>query len=138
LKILDLYGRPKNIGAKKYKIDWYGKSPSKGQFSTKQFLKQFWYNDIVFEEFVIPSSRLRVDFLNYTKKIAVEFDGKQHSEFVEHFHKNRSKFLKSFNRDVQKEEWIKKNNFSLIQIVEDDLKFLSRKYILENFSIDIL
>ena len=90
---------------KKYLIDWDKPSRSKEQTKVKEFLKKYWYNDIVYEEYSVPSSgRLKIDFLNATKKIAIEHQGKGvHNEFNPFFHKNnRANYLASIKRDIKK------------------------------------
>ena len=101
----------------KYLIDWDKKSRSKIQFKTKQFLKEYWENHIVYEEFPVYGTRLKVDILNATKKIAVEVNGSQHSSFNKFFHGNsRQKFLQSIKRDCKKLDWLEVNGFEVIEI----------------------
>ena len=92
--------KPKN-----YLIKWDGQSLSKLQFSTKQFLKSYWDVDIVFEEFPIPGTRMRFDFYNSNKNIAVEVQGGQHLKYTPFFHgKSKSTFLSQIRRDNDKQK----------------------------------
>ena len=82
---------------------------------------------------------MKVDFINATKKIAVEVNGPQHDAFHKFFHGNsRAKYLQSIKRDTQKAQWLEKNNFILMQIYEDDIKSLSTEYIKETFGVSLV
>lgn len=122
MKFLDPLGRPRNLkGAKKYLVDWDAKSRSKFQNRVKDFLKPYWKNDIVFEEFRIVGSRLSLDFYNANKKIAVEVQGDQHTKYVKHFHKNRLKYLDQLKRDQKKLDFCEFNGIKLVEIYSTDV-----------------
>lgn len=122
MKFVDPLGRPRNLkGAKKYLIDWEAKSRSKFQNRVKDFLKPYWKNDIVFEEFRIVGSRLSLDFYNANKKIAVEVQGDQHTRYVKHFHKNRLKYLDQLKRDQKKLDFCEFNDIKLVEIYSTDV-----------------
>lgn len=126
MRLRSITGRLVNRNVSKYLIDWGKKSRSKIQFATKQFLKEYWKNHIVYEEFPVYGTRLKVDILNATKKIAVEVNGRQHSTFNKFFHGgSRQKFLQSIKRDCKKLDWLESNNFEVIEIEEDEVPLLS-------------
>jgi hypothetical protein len=138
VRLKNIYGRYVNKNVEKYRIDWEEKSRSKAQFRTKEFLKQYWQNDIVYEEFPVYGTRMKVDIVNMTKKIAIEVQGNQHYSFNKHFHKNsRLKYLASLKRDVKKIEWLELNDFLVAEITEDETKSLSRKFFEESFGINL-
>ena len=110
---------------KKYLIDWEGKSKSNIQFKTKLFLSQYWRNHVVFEEFPVAGTRLRFDFYNANKQIAVEVHGRQHVKFVPFFHKRRSGFVSQIRRDQQKIDFCDLNNIKLVEIFDE--KEISKK-----------
>ena len=59
MKFIDSYGKQRNLkNAKKYLIDWDKPSRSKFQTQVKRFLRRYWKNDIVFEEFRVVGTRL--------------------------------------------------------------------------------
>jgi hypothetical protein len=123
----------------KYLIDWEKKSKSKLQFNVKQFFKSYWQNHIVYEEFPVYGTRLKVDFINMTKKMAVEVHGPQHESFNKFFHGNsRAKYLASIKRDAQKAEWLEKNNFIFIEIYDKDIDNLSRQFIEKTYNISLV
>ena len=137
MRLYNVYGKLQSKKVSKYLIDWDKKSKSNIQFETKQFLKVFWQNHIVYEEFPVYGTKLKVDFINATKKIAIEVNGKQHSEFVKFFHGSRLDYYKSISRDVNKAEWLEKNGFELLELEEKDVKNLSIDYLKEEFGIYI-
>jgi very-short-patch-repair endonuclease len=124
----------KNVN--KYLINWDEGSRSKLQKRVKDFFFKHWKCNIVYEQFPVYGTRMKVDFLNATTKTAVEVNGDQHIKFNKFFHKNsRTQFLKSIKRDLNKAQWLKKNNFSLIELYTEDVNALSEEYLEKYFSI---
>jgi len=122
MKFLDPLGKERNLkGAKKYLINWEEKSRSKFQKNVKDFLKDYWLHDIVFEEFRIVGTRLSLDFYNANKKITVEVQGDQHVRYVKHFHKNRLKYLEQLKRDQKKLDFCEINDIKLVEIYSTDV-----------------
>ena len=116
-----LYGKEKPIrNPHKYKIKWNGKSRSKFQKNVKKYIYKHWKYDAVYEEFKVAGTQLTLDFYNHTKKIAIEVQGAQHLQFVKHFHKTRSNFLRQIRRDDKKMDFCELNNIKLVQIYPDD------------------
>lgn len=104
----------------KYYIDWDKKSRSKVQTRAKEYLRQFWDADYVYEEFPVVGTRLTLDFYNQSRQIACEIDGLQHYNFSKFFHSNsRENFLGQLKRDDYKEKFCHINNIQLIRIRED-------------------
>lgn len=138
MRLLNIYGKLVNKNVNKYRIDWSKKSRSKLQTSVKNFLQPFWKNMIVYEEFPVYGSRMKVDFINASLKIAVEVNGSQHGAFNKFFHNNsRAKYLSSIRRDYEKYEWLIKNNFKVIEIEDHEVPLLTKDFILEKFNIEI-
>ena len=138
MRLFNIHGRLQKKSVSKYLIDWNKKSRSKVQFKTKKFLEPFWKGQIVYEEFPVYGSRMTVDILNATKKLAIEVQGKQHSEFNKFFHNNsRLKYLEGIKRDIKKAEWLESNRFILLEIEEDEVKTLSLEFFLEKFGMSI-
>lgn len=102
--------------ASKYSIKWDEPSRSKFQTEVKQNLQRIWKNDLVYEEFPLVGSKLRFDFYNHTRSLAVEANGPQHSKFHKFFHnKSRMKFLDQVKRDQSKRFFCKINEIKLIE-----------------------
>lgn len=138
MRLFNINGKLTKKNVSKYLIDWDKKSRSNIQFATKQFLKPYWSSQIIYEEFPVYGSLMKVDFLNATRKIAIEVNGNQHSEFNKFFHDNsRANYLKSIKRDYAKSEWLIKNGFRLIVIEQNEVKTLTKEFILSMFGISI-
>ena len=138
MRLLNINGRLQKKSVSKYLINWNKKSRSKVQFKTKKFLEPFWKGHIVYEEFPVYGSRMTVDILNATKKLAVEVQGKQHGEFNKFFHDNsRLKYLEGIKRDIKKAEWLENNGSILLEIEEDEVDSLSLEFFLEKFGMSI-
>jgi hypothetical protein len=136
MRLYNTHGRMQNRNVSKYLINWNKKSRSKLQKRVKDFLKPFWKGHIVYEEFPVYGTRLKVDILNATTKIAVEVNGPQHSSFNKFFHGNsRAKYLASIKRDHEKQCWLEKNQYKLIELEESDIKNLSKEFIETTFKI---
>ena len=139
MRLLNVNGKLVNKNVKRYLINWEAKSRSKLQYKFKAFFYPYWKNHIVYEEFPVYGSMLKIDLLNATKKIAVEIQGSQHESFNKFFHDNsRLKYLESIKRDVKKEKWIDTNGFKFIELYENDLKNLSPQYIEEKCGVLII
>jgi len=77
---------------------------------------------IVEEHFVVyDNQKLFVDFYLPSYLIAVEVHGRQHDEFVPHFHGNAEGWRKHKQRDRTKEEWAAVNDITYVVIREADM-----------------
>jgi len=138
MRLYSLNGKLVNKNVSKYLINWDKPSRSKIQFNVKKFFEAYWKSHIVYEEFPVYGSLMKVDLLNATKRIAVEVNGEQHESFNEFFHANsRMNYLQSIKRDCKKAQWLEKNNFKFIELYQKDLKNLCPNFFLENFDINI-
>ena len=138
MRLYNIYGKLQKKNVRPYLIDWDGKSRSKIQFSVKQFLKTFWKTQMVYEEFPVYGTKMKVDILNATKKIPIEVNGGQHNSFNKFFHANsRANYLKSIKRDMEKSEWLEKNDFTLVEIEEAEVKNISKEFFKSKFGITL-
>jgi len=135
MKLYNVRGRLQNKNVSKYLIDWDGKCRSKIQLKVKQFLKEFWENHVVYEEFPVFGTRLKVDLVNITKRIAVEVQGQQHTTYNKFFHGSRTGYWKSIKRDVQKDNWLVSNDFHLIEVNYDEVDKLSKSFFEKQFNV---
>lgn len=105
----------------KYLIDWDGPSRSKIQRSVKLFLKEFWENKIVFEEFPMAGSKLSFDIFNASDKVAIEVQGQQHTKYTPFFHgKNKINYIDQLRRDKLKMDFCNTNEIRLIEVYFND------------------
>lgn len=136
MRFYDLNGRLINKNMNKYVINWDGKSRSNIQYLTKQFLKPFWKTHICFEEAPCVGTLLKVDILNTTLKIAIEVHGKQHESFNSFFHNgNPANYLKGIKNDFKKFQWLEKNKFKIVEIMENEVPQLSVEFFKDKFNI---
>ena len=139
MRLYNIHGKLQSRNVNRYLIKWGGKSRSLLQKEVKKFFKTYWRNQVVYEEFPVYGTRMKVDFVNATKKIAVEVNGPQHSSFNKFFHNNsRMKYLESIKRDYQKRKWLEKNDFKVLELEEKDIKKLSPEFIENTFNICII
>jgi hypothetical protein len=122
-----IHGGVKRIkNAKKRIIDWSAPSKSKRQREVKKFLKKYWKNHVVFEEFPVAGTRLSIDFYNANKKIAVEVQGSQHTKYNSFFHGgHKNNYLEQLKRDEMKFKFCELNDIQLIEIYDKDIINLS-------------
>ena len=126
MRLYSTSGRLVNKNVSKYLIDWDKKSRSKIQFKIKQFLKKYWKNHVVFEEFPVAGTRLSIDFYNANKKIAVEVQGSQHTKYNSFFHGgHKNNYLEQLKRDEMKFKFCELNEIRLIEIYDGDIINLS-------------
>ena len=77
-------------------------------------------------------TRMKVDLINFTRKIAVEVQGDQHNQYNKFFHGgSRDKYLASIKRDMKKISWLEMNEFQVLEIETKDIENLSRSYIFD-------
>lgn len=108
--------KPKN-----YILQWDKPSRSKRQYKVKQFLKKYWENDFVFEEFPMVGTRLSFDFYNSTRNIIVEVQGEQHLKHTPFFHgKAKSQFVSQIRRDNDKLNFCKLNKIPMVEVYPKD------------------
>ena len=112
--------RVKNL--KKRIINWEASSRSKRQKAVKDFLKDYWYHHVTFEEFPVVGTRLSLDFYNANKKVAVEVQGSQHTKYNKFFHGGyKNNYLEQLKRDQIKAEFCEVNEIILVEIYYSDI-----------------
>lgn len=135
---IKLNGRKTKCDLKK-RIDWDKKSPSILQQKVKNFLRNYWKGHVVCEEFRIPGTKYRVDFINFNKRIAIEVDGQQHGKFIPFFHGNQAHgFRKQILRDVSKLEHLERNGIKVLNISYDEVDQISLDFFSKTFNMSII
>ena len=95
---------------------------SKGASQLLDLLKEIFPNQrIVMEHNIAERGALFLDFYLPDFSLAFEFDGGQHTKFVEHFHKDRSGFLKAKKRDFAKEDRCRELDIGLVRVTANQL-----------------
>lgn len=80
-----------------------------------------WYK--IFSEYFCwyKNTKLFFDFYIKDLNLLIEVQGRQHYEFVEHFHGDRKGFLESKKRDNLKREYCQENSLTLIEIKYNEI-----------------
>jgi hypothetical protein len=130
MRWLDKNGKIVNVSVNKYLIDWDKNAPSKECQVVKDFLREYFSRDVILEEFRIPKTRLRVDYINLSKRFAWEHNGRQHDKFNSFMHGSKIGFIRSIKRDDEKMKNLILNGFDYIISEKSDfpldLDFLRR------------
>ena len=115
MKVFGLDGKTHNIN--------FEKSNARGKVSSfhekaRDLIKDIFPITPVYEEVTIPGAGpvLYADFFIPKLKMVVEVHGKQHYQYVQHFHGNINGFKASRNRDALKKEWCELNNIDYIEL----------------------
>lgn len=140
MKVLGLNGRTFKITPSDYTVDW-DRKVSAPQKAVKDFLRPFWERHVVTEECAIKTGRgsrsMRIDLMNWTRRIAVEVSPSSSHSFNQFFHKTRVGFGAAMKRDLDKEEWCGLNRFTYVLIDDEALPRLSVEWFKETFDIDL-
>lgn len=72
----------------------------------------------VMEEVALPGSgNLSADFYVPMKRLLVEVQGQQHTEYNHHMHQGqKTNFYKSVKRDERKRQWCELNNITYVEL----------------------
>ena len=98
------------------------KSKSSGQYNLGRVLQGLYGKEaILLEDFVIPETRLSLDFFMPHYNLAFEFQGEQHYKFNKFFHPEKSALNQQKERDVKKRQWCQLNNILLIEVFNDSI-----------------
>jgi hypothetical protein len=84
---------------------------------TRNLLHTLFPLDRILEEVPLPGSDgLTVDFFVPAYKLFIEVHGRQHYEFVQHFHQDILGFYRSRRRDARKREWAELNDLHYVEL----------------------
>lgn len=138
MKWKTLSGKFKDIPMHRYLIDWESSQDSKFSKSVIEFLRPYWRYDVVCTQVPVAGKRYTIDYVNVSKKIMIEVDGRQHLEYNEFMHRgSRENYKAQFKRDLFKDDYAEKNGFMMIRIIPDDLPKLSPEWFKEKFGITL-
>ena len=124
MKLLNLQGKFVEIDERQSKHPLRNREGCKSnlQFECGQLLKKHFPFDSILEELYIPDG-FYLDYFLPLRKMAFEINGRQHDEYVEHFHGSKKGFARAKSRDVNKARWCLINNIDLYVVYSvDDMK----------------
>lgn len=84
-----------------------------------QIIRGLYPSIIICEEVPVkikPGLNLYLDIYVPRLELIVEVHGRQHYEYVEHFHKQRYRFGRTMLNDSLKQEWCELNNFLFVEL----------------------
>lgn len=105
---------------------------SKGEFIIRQCLNNLqlkYKTEFTFLD--LPNRRFDFAIFNNEQlKCLIEFDGKQHYSFINTWHQTEEEFIKSQQRDQEKNQYCKKHNIPLIRIPYWELDNINKEWLL--------
>lgn len=125
MKVLGLDGKSYTLKIEPSDVD--DENRSSFHLKARSLITQIFPLDSILEEITLPGTRLKADFLILLRRIMIEVQGKQHSEFSPHFHKNLGEFYKGKIRDEQKREWCQINKFYYVELDSCDTNSWEQK-----------
>lgn len=121
LKTLDGRMVSRQFTGDRYGLKSRDKCKSESQYLLGQLLKRIYPGYVICEEFVIPDTRLSIDFFIPALGIIFEFDGSQHAKYNSFFHSSKKAFEAQVGRDHTKEEWCAINNFRIVRVTNKNI-----------------
>ncbi len=119
MKVKSLDGKIYDLGLTGYLVNSDETKPrSDLHIQARQIIKDRFPLFMILEEVLIQvrqNSSLYLDFFIPQTKLCIEVNGRQHFEFIPHFHKNIFGFKMHEKRDREKKLWLDLNGISLIE-----------------------
>ena len=136
MKWKDLQGRIKSKSMLKYTINWDKESKSAMQKTVKDFLRPYWESSVCFEEMPCVGTRLSLDIVNASRKVAVEVQGQQHEKHIPYFHgESKLAYVDQIVRDADKAQWCEVNDLILVEIYARHIPTLSVEWFEESYGV---
>lgn len=129
-------GKLKEIPMHRYLVDWDDDQDSQFSAEVLDFFEPYWQHDVVCAQVPVAGSKMSYDYVNVTKRLVLECDGRQHTSFVPHFHTNRANFQAQVRRDFQKDDLAERNGFTMIRIRPDNLP-LTKTWLESTFDVTL-
>lgn len=105
--------------ASRYAMRPAGASRSQGQFRLGEIIRLVYGGQtIILEEFPVVGTRMTLDFYLPHHNIAFEFQGRQHIEYVHHYHRGKENFKRQQQRDASKRRWCDLNEIDLVEVFD--------------------
>ena len=89
---------------------------SKLHIRARELLHDIFPTETILEEVYVHCIKLYLDFFLPIQKTVIEVNGKQHYEFVYHFHQTKLGFYRYQANDQTKRYWCKLNDFLLVEL----------------------
>jgi len=106
----------------RYPVRTAGTSRSQPQFRLGELIRLVYGpGTVILEEFPVVGTRMSLDFYLPHHSLAFEYQGRQHTEYVHHFHGDKKTFERQKARDRQKRQWCELNDIDLVEVHTDYL-----------------
>lgn len=126
-EIAEYFNTSKNVVSSQIKLqglDWIRRTDhkvSRGQSALTRQLKKLLPNENIVNEYHI-GDRLRIDVYCPSYKLAIEYHGRQHYEWITMFHPTYEDFVRAQERDLAKEKKCAEEGITLVAFrYNDDL-----------------
>jgi len=122
LKFIDITGKEHTFELRsEFKIKLKGDARSKAQWRLGRLVGKIFGRNNVYEDYPLPGcGNLSWDFWIPHMRIAFEFHGRQHDEFVKFFHQTKAGFRKQKLADKKKKTIADNNDVTLIVLRDGD------------------
>jgi hypothetical protein len=121
MKVVDFKGHYHNWPPKSQRPALDAERPrSELHVKVRELLTQLFPTYLILEEIRLPGTRLFADFVIPNLPLIVEGHGRQHYEYIEHFHKNVFGFAASRKRDNDKIIWCAMNKIPIVELCYKD------------------
>lgn len=94
---------------------------SLGQQTLHWLLKKIYPTYPILWEVVLPGTLYRFDLVVPIIGLIVEFDGRQHSQYVHHFHRDIDGYVAMVRSDNFKNKWAADHGVKLLRVAHDNL-----------------
>lgn len=124
MKFIDINGKEHNFELRPhFKVKGKEQSRSKIQWKLGKLLCKIYGNNHVFEDYPLPGcNNVSWDFWLPHHKMAFEMHGKQHDEYIKHFHDSEVGFRKQLLSDNLKNSIAEQNDVTLIVVRSKDFE----------------
>lgn len=132
-------GKEITFNPSKYRLRDWNNAPSRPQLKVQLFFYEYWKNDVVLKEMVLPKSgKKRYDLVNLTRRIIVETSPDEvHLQFNEFMHGSRAGYLKKLKSDYEKMQIAELNGFKFIELNNVHLENLTKEMFLKEFGLEL-
>ena len=139
MKAIGFDGRPRNWNISKHTVRKDDtRKRSALHLRAREVLQTLFPYETILEEVSLPGSNkpsrlstLYADFFIPQGRLIVEAPGRQHYEYVSHFHKTKASFYKSKGRDKDKIRWCDINDIEIVVLKYSDTDEQWKKSILD-------
>lgn len=118
MKVLGLDGKEYKLSLADRMVGGDTRPRSAGHLLCRQLLRELFPFDAVCEEVTLPGgpSAMYADFLLPARRLALEVNGRQHAEYVPHYHGSKAGFAKAQKRDRDKRAFFGLNGITLLEL----------------------